>query len=159
VINSIEALVTEHLRRRNGQTTTLSALHANLVDELGAAAGSYHQLYQRLKRCSQRIAVFERPNPVYAVSWPEDCQADYERAMRGAGVDLSPVVTLVPEPDDEAESVFITMRATLLTLAKELQSDAALANEVIGAVMALREVPQVRAETPRPTTPPRSRPR
>lgn len=157
MIDSIEALVTEQLRLRTGRTMTLSTLHTNLVDEIGPAAGSYHQLYQRLKRCSHRIAMFERPNVVYTVSWPADCQADYERAMRQAGVDLSPLVTLVPTQDDEPESVFSTLRATLLTLSKELQADATLANEVIGAVMALQEVPQVHAEKRRPTSRPRGR--
>lgn len=155
MIDSIEVLVTEHLRLRNGQTTTLSTLHANLIDEIGPAAGTYHQLYQRLKRSTHRFALFERPNPVYTVSWPDDCQAEYERALRKAGVDLSPVITLVPETDDEPECVFTTLRATLLALSQELQADAAMANEVMGAITALQQIPRLRDEAPRPTSPPR----
>jgi hypothetical protein len=157
MIDSIETLATEQLRLHNGQTMTLSDLHATLVDELGLAAGTYHQLYQRLKRSSHRFVLFERPSAVYPSEFPDEWRSDYERALRTAGLDLSPVVTLVPQ-SDEADDVLSTLRETLLTLSKTLQSDEAVASELIETVNALEQVPWTRGEVQQPTSRPR-RPR
>ena len=157
MIDSIETLATEQLRSHNGQTMTLSDLHATLVDELGPAAGTYHQLYQRLKRSRHRFVLFERRNAVYPGEFPDECRTDYERALRTAGFDLSPVVTLAPE-SDESSDVLSTLRETLLTLSKTLASEDAVASELIETVNALEQAPWPRDEAPQPTSRPR-RPR
>jgi hypothetical protein len=151
MIESIETLATEHLRLQNGQTMTLSDLHETLLDELGPGAGTYHQLYQRLKRSSHRFVLFERPNPVYPGAFPDECRSDYERALRTAGLDLSPVVTLVPQ-NDESSDVLGVLRETLLTMSKALASEELVASELLETVNALQQARWPRDEVPRPTS-------
>jgi hypothetical protein len=156
MLESIEVQAAEQLRLQHGQTMSLSTLHDRLVDELGPSAGTYHQLYVTLKRARQRFAVLERAHTTYAGVWPERLRDDYESALQGAGVDLSPVVTLVPYgSEDPVNGILESLRSTLAAFATELQADPVAAAEMIGTITALQALPRLRAATPRTTTRPR----
>ena len=149
---SIEVLCAERLRMLPCQTMSLNCLHDTLLNEFGPAAGSYHQLYLTLKRSRQRFAVLERAHTAYAGVWPERLRDDYEHALQSAGVDVSPVVTLVPSAsEDSVSNVLELLRVTLAAFATELQADPVAAAEMLSTIMALQSLPRLRAVKPRTT--------
>src|SRR5687768_191261 len=99
---SIESYSAEVLRRSAGHALTLRRLHEALRQQLGPAAGTYHQLQYRLKQARTAFVILERPNPlVDETSWPESLRTEYTNALHAAGLDTSPVVALAARPDDE----------------------------------------------------------
>lgn len=157
-MHSIDRYAAELLRRQRGRTLTLQQLHELLVHELGPGAGTYQQLHHRLKQTAGRLRVLERTDPLGDQSWPAEIRQQYLHALEDAGVDTSPIVSLLPANDDET-SVLDDLRATLLNLSDQLQQDALLRDEVIAALSQLPGLQERMAAAEPTTIPPRDPPR
>lgn len=73
----------------------LSRLHGALETELGPASGSCTELYERLRRHPQVFVILEPPGPPWEPDGElADLRAEYERALREAGIELGPRVAL-----------------------------------------------------------------
>src|SRR5687767_13901904 len=89
--------------RRNGYSASVRQLHTMLVREHGPRVGSYHELYDRLKRKHERFALVDRTDPLIPdPTWSGEARLRYAEALQGAGIDLTPVVSLV-QTDTEPE--------------------------------------------------------
>ena len=157
-MDSIESCSTELLRRQAGRALSLLQLHELLLDELGARAGTYHQLHQRLKKSSAPLRILERSHPFPGESnWPLETRMLYERALEDAGYDLSPIVALAPGAD-ETPTVLDELRATLLGLSEQLQDGDRINIDIVAALTGLPELQNQTAAALRPTTPLRGPP-
>ena len=153
----IESFSTELLRRQAARALSLRQLHALLLQELGASAGTYHQLHQRLKKTAAPVRLLER-SPAFPteLDWPEDARVQYQRALVDAGYDASPIVALTTSVDD-APNVLDDLRATLLELSEQLQEERFSA-DIIAALGGLPELQQRAARAAQPTSLPRDPP-
>ena len=128
---SIESYSAEVLRRSVGHALTLRRLHETLRQQLGPAAGTYHQLQHRLKQARSAFMILERPNPlVDDSSWPESVRTEYVNALHDAGLDTSPVVSLAVRPDDEP-GLFGELGRTLGHLCDRVRLHPALEAELV----------------------------
>jgi hypothetical protein len=151
---NIESYSAELLRRSAGHTLSLKRLHETLKRELGPGAGTYHQLQQRLNQARSAFVVLERPNPLAdEASWPEAVRAEYARALDQAGLDLSPVVSLVASAD-ELPGLIGELGRTLSHLCECARLEPALQAELITAMADLPELEQAIIPALRTTTPP-----
>jgi hypothetical protein len=151
---SIESHSAELLRRSAGHTLSLKRLHETLKQQLGPGAGTYHQLQQRLNQARSSFVVLERPNPLADdLSWPDTVRAEYARALDQAGLDLSPVVSLVSSVDEES-GLIGELGRTLSHLSECARREPALQAELITALADLPELEQAIMPALRTTTPP-----
>ena len=143
------------LRRQAGHTLSLQRLHDALVHELGAAAGSYHQLHQRLKQTGGGFVLFERPNPlVEASAWPSEVREQYADALRRAGLDLSPLVSLAGTADREQPGLLSGLEETLSTLRSQSDADPQLAADLLATLSDLADLQDALLRAPQTTTDP-----
>ena len=156
MIERIEACVTDVLRRQAGHTLSLQRLHEALVHELGTAAGSYHQLHQRLKQAGRAFVVFERPSPLLEDSaWPPEVRAQYAMALRNAGLDLSPLVSLTGVTEQPAPGLLNGLEETLGALRAQSASDPQLAADLLATLSDLADLQDALLTVPPTTTAPR----
>jgi hypothetical protein len=155
---SIESYSAEVLRRSAGHALTLRRLHETLRQQLGPAAGTYHQLQHRLKQARSAFVILERPNLlVDDTSWPESVRTEYTNALHDAGLDTSPIVSLAVRPDAEPGLVGVLGR-TLGHLCDCVRADPALQPELITALTELPALEQALAPALQPTRSPRDPP-
>ncbi len=157
-MDSIESCSTELLRRHSGHALTLQRLHELLLQELGPAAGTYHQLHQRLKKSSAPLRILERADPFPSeLDWPADTRSVYERALQQAGYDTTPIVALTPAAEDPP-TVLDDLRATLLELSEQLGQDDRFTIDIVAALTGLSGLHQQTGAATQPTTPPHDLP-
>ncbi|MEX2282958.1 MAG: hypothetical protein WEE89_10795 [Gemmatimonadota bacterium] len=151
---NIESYSAELLRRSAGRMLSLKRLHETLKRELGPGAGTYHQLQQRLNQARHAFIILERPNPLAdEASWPETVRAEYALALDRAGLDLSPVVSLVSSADEQPGLVGELGR-TLSHLCECVRLEPALQAELIEALADLPALEQAITPARQTTTPP-----
>ena len=120
---TIEEQAADVLQRSACHSLSLQQLHALLERETAGRAGTYHELHLRLKQKSQQFSVVCRPRPWGDNElWTGTVREAYASAIEQAGVDTSPVVTLIGRDLPQGDLVD-TMRATLLDLKPELELD------------------------------------
>jgi hypothetical protein len=151
-VDLIESCSTELLRRQAARALSLQQLHSLLVQELGASAGTYHQLHQRLKKTAAQLRLLER-SPAFPaeLDWPDDARLQYQRALVDAGYDASPIVALTTSVDD-VPNVLDDLRATLLELSEQLQEETRFSTHIIAALGGLPQLQQQAARAAQPTT-------
>jgi hypothetical protein len=157
LFDRVEVCTTELLRRQPGHTLSLQRLHDALLRELGAAAGTYHQLQQRLKHAHAVFRVVERPGPLTDMhTWPLELREQYTGALRAAGLDLSPLVILVGPSESLDAGLLGGLEATLTALQARAQKDPALESDVRAVFSDLPELLEALAQALPTTTPPRN---
>ena len=157
LFDQIEVNATEILRRQAGHTLSLQRLHDALVGELGAAAGSYHRLLQRLKRAPGVFQVDERAGALTETqAWPLEIREQYAGALRAAGLDLSPLVSLLQAEPSAESGLLGGLEATLAGLRARAQKDPALENDVRAVFSDLPDLLEALAQALPTTTPPHS---
>jgi hypothetical protein len=151
---SIEGFSAELLRRSAGRTLSLKRLHATLQQELGPAAGTYHQLQYRLKQARNAFLVLERSNPLgdEAAGWPENVRSEYITALDCAGLDLSPIVSLVVMEDEEPRGLLGELERTLKHLSERVRYEPGLEAELVTALAELPVLEQNLRSARPPTT-------
>ena len=151
-MDRIETWISEALRRQAGHTLSLQRLHDGLVHDLGAAAGSYHQLQQRLKQARGSFHLQERAHPLAdPIQWPSDIREQYENALRRAGIDLSPLVSLPAPPDHQERGILSVLEQTLCALRSACAADQAMTTDLASAFSDLADL-QIAWEPAPPTT-------
>lgn len=132
-MQSLESRAAE-LLRRHGYAASLQQLHGLLLRDMGPSAGTYHELYSRLKR-ARDFTIIERSNPLApGVTWPAEARERYADAMHRAGVDVTPVVSLRESRGADVEDVRSILRRTLLALYEQVRHDAGLRDELAAAL-------------------------
>jgi hypothetical protein len=120
---NIEQHAADLLARCPSHSLSLYQLHAMLVHEAGGPTGTYQELHLRLKQRSAQFSVVCRARPWGdGELWTGAVREAYSRALDQAGVDTSPLVTLVAASDRQ-EDVVIAMRTTLQLLGNDLTDD------------------------------------
>lgn len=125
------------LLRRHGYTASVRQLHTMLVREHGPMVGSYHELYDRLKRAHERFALVDRTDPLIPdPTWSGEARERYAEALRGAGVDFTPVVSLVPaESESEGfEEIQSVLRRTLIELYDQMEDRFMFQEDMVAAL-------------------------
>ncbi|MGD8279482.1 MAG: hypothetical protein PVH00_15695 [Gemmatimonadota bacterium] len=90
----LETRILELLREAPARTLPLREVHSALVAEFGTRAGSLEQLRERLRSDPGTLLVVEPDDPLGdGTVWPAGARAEYERALRDAGLDIEPRVT------------------------------------------------------------------
>ena len=134
---TVEEHVTDLLQRCACHSLSLQQLHTRLVREVGGSAGTYHELHTRLKLRSTQFSVVCRPDPLGAgPQWTGGVREAYAEALRRAGVDTSPVVTLLANHHDRSD-VMAAMRATLMEISAQLNEDPVAREDLLLALTAL----------------------
>ncbi len=119
----VERCARDVLRSEAALTIPLSRLHRALVAEAGAAAGTYGQLRERLRRSPDRYELVEPPGLPWSVDgWPEATRHAYQAELHRVGVVAEPRVVLrgtSPPPSEVGAGLSPVLRrldATLLEL-------------------------------------------
>ena len=116
------------LQAQPGYTMPLTRLHAQLVRELGSAAGSYGQIYQALKKRTDSFVMLDAPRVLGTEGWPGGVREAYDAALDGAGLGscVRVMLTELPPPEDNGDLVAV-LSATLTELTLAAGQDQALA--------------------------------
>ncbi len=146
------------LRRHACSTLSLRQLHESLVHELGPAAGTYHQLHQRLKQARGVFHVVERAGPLLDVnSWPREIREQYMDALSAAGLDFSPLVSLATVPDRDP-GILGGLEETLASLQARSGADPLLRADLVATLSELPNLLHALASATPPTTDPHNLP-
>lgn len=155
----IEALLraARILKSQPGYTMPLARLHAQLVKEFGAHAGSYGQIYQQLQRRTDSFLILDSPKRIAGTDgWPGAVREAYESVLDNAGLGSCVRVTLTePPPDPQAADLLAALNSTVAELMTAQEPDPALRNFVERATEQLTEINSVilNAAANHPTTP------
>ena len=134
---TVEELAAQVLQRSTCHSMSLQHLHEQLVHELGGTAGTYHELHLRLKQRNQLFSVVCRADPLYQPGpWTGAVREQYASALQQAGLDTSPVVTLLQLKTDQPDVVGC-LRATLMDVASQLGDDPTAREDVLAALTGL----------------------
>lgn len=144
------------LQSQPGYTMPLVQLHAQLVRELGTAAGTYGEIYQQLCKRRDSFAMVNSPRLLTgADTWPGLVREAYDHALGGAGLGSCIRVTLIEteSPQDQSDIV-AALTTTIGELIANTDSDDALSAYIETATHALAEISSAvtLAETVHPTT-------
>lgn len=145
------------LQSQPGYSMPLLRLHAQLVHELGADAGSYRQIYQQLKKRIDSFIIADMPRVLGGTDgWPGGVREAYESALDHAGLGSCVRITLTETPaQGKPCDLLAALGATLADLAINSAADDELAAYVERGSQQLLEMSRIipDAETARPTTP------
>jgi hypothetical protein len=90
----LEPRILDLLREAPARSLPLREVHRALVAELGSRAGSLEQFRERLRAVPGALLVVEPDNPLGdGAAWPAGSRAEYERALRDAGLEVEPWIT------------------------------------------------------------------
>jgi hypothetical protein len=152
LFEQIEAHAGEVLRRHTCHTLSLQQLHDALVHELGPAAGTYHQLQQRLKQARAVFHVVERAGPLLEeCAWPREIREQYAGALREAGLDFSPLVSLAAASPGRDTGILGGLEETLASLHTRSRTDPLLSADLMAALNELPSLLQALETAPPPT--------
>jgi hypothetical protein len=161
---SLDALLSAAriLQSQPGYTMPLVRLHAQLVRELGAHAGSYGQIYQALKKRTDSFAILDAPRVLGTDDWPGGVREAYDAALDGAGFGSCVRVMLTEMPlTDDRSNLLAALGLTLAHLATSTAGDCALAGYLERATHEAAEIVRImqgdavnRPTTPLPDPPP-----
>jgi hypothetical protein len=147
------------LRRQAGHTLSMRRLHDALIHELGSAAGSYHQLHQRLKQTPATFQLHEQPSPLPGeTTWPMEVREQYSGALQDAGLDLSPLVSLAEFGREETPGVLGGLQRTLAAVRAHRDLDPLLAADLLATLSELPQLQEVLERAQRTTTLPHGLP-
>jgi hypothetical protein len=94
----LEARILELLHAAPGRTLPLREVHRALVAEIGSRIGSLEQLRERLSADPGSLLIIQPDDPLGdGAAWPEASRAEYQRALRDAGLETEPWVTAFVE--------------------------------------------------------------
>lgn len=143
------------LQSQPGYTMPLVQLHAQLVREMGSAAGSYSEIYQHLCKQRDSFAISNSPRLLTgADSWPGLVREAYDHALGGTGLGSCIRVTLTEtESRDEHADVVAALSTTIGELIANTSCDDVLTAYIEAATQELAEINSAltHAETARPT--------
>jgi hypothetical protein len=150
------------LQSQPGYTMPLARLHAQLVRELGAHAGSYGQIYQALKKRTDSFVLLDAPRVLGTDGWPGGVREAYDAALEGAGLGSCVRVMLTETPvPAECSDLLAALGGTLADLTINSAHDGALKTYLERASLAAAELGRimqgdaaVRPTTPLPDPPP-----
>ena len=145
------------LQATPGSSMPLVRLHAQLLRELGPAAGSYGEIYQQLKKRTDSFMVVDEARVLTgADSWPGFVREAYNTALEHAGLGSCARVSLTSAQDGEPSCELLTaLAATLADLTAGAAGDEAMSDYVERAGQQLAELNRtiISGGTDRPTTP------
>jgi hypothetical protein len=142
------------LQTAPGYSMPLVRLHAQLVRELGVAAGSYGEIYQQLKKRTDSFIVVDAVRVLDGTeSWPGVVREVYDAALAHAGLGSCVRVSLTSLQEGEASDLLTALGATLAQLAAGSTGDEALIEYLERGTQQLAEMNRVMfGGTDRPTT-------
>jgi hypothetical protein len=143
------------LQTAPGYSMPLVRLHAQLVRELGVAAGSYGEIYQQLKKRTDSFIVVDAARLLDGTeSWPGVVREVYDAALAHAGLGSCVRVSLTSLQEGEATCDLLTaLGATLAELRAGSAGDEALIEYLEHGTQQLVEMNGVMfGGTDRPTT-------
>jgi hypothetical protein len=139
-----------------GYSLPLARLHAQLVRELGAEAGSYGEIYQQLKKRTDSFIVLDAARVLDGSdNWPLLIREEYDSALEHAGLGSCVRVSLAAAQEGEQTCDLMgALGATLAELTIAATGDEALTGYVERAAQQLAELNRVvfSGGTARPTT-------
>lgn len=160
---SIETVVraAQILRTQPACTMSLTSLHGRLREELGAAAGTYAQIYHQLKQLSDSFLLIDAPLLLHGTeAWPAQVREEYNTALESAGLGACTRVALTDqhnrEPQPGAVSLASMTMGELWTLAED---DSVLRDLLARAAQQLEDICSIiahDAEAEPPTILPRA---
>lgn len=114
--SDLETRILDLLRESPARSLPLREVHRILTAELGPGAGSLEQFRDRLNARPGAFLVVERESPLGDLTgWPATARAEYEHALRAAGLEVEPVLTAFPipspgpDPLDEVDTALIDL--------------------------------------------------
>ena len=140
------------LRRDTAGAVPVGTLHGALVAEAGHSFGTRTDLGAALSRRPDLFVLLEADNPLGpALAWPPHLRAEYEAALRAAGVDMEPRVALAephppwpaPEPARAEHGSLERIDASIINLWAQATGDARLRATL---AIALRESEEIRRQ-------------
>ena len=138
------------LRREAAGTMPVRALHGALQNEDGPAIATRGELGAVLRRRSDLVLLLEASNPLGPTpAWPPHLRAEYESALRAAGVDMEPRVALAEahspwparDPEPASPGSLERIDASLIALWARATGDPRLRAVI---AVALRESEEIR---------------
>jgi hypothetical protein len=157
----VEARALALLRRDAAGAVPVRTLHGALVAEDGTSLGSHGELGAALGRRPDLFLLMEPSNPLGpARAWPPHLRAEYEAALRAAGVDMGPHVALAEarppwparDPDTPVERGSLDrIDASIIALWAKATGDARLRATI---AIALRESEEIRKRVSEEAPPP-----
>jgi hypothetical protein len=138
------------LRRDAAGTMPVHALHGALQNENGTAFATRGELGAVLRRRPDLFLLLEASDPLGpAPAWPPHLRAEYEAALRAAGVDMEPRVALAEahspwparEPEPASPGSLERIDASLIALWARATGDPRLRAVI---AVALRESEEIR---------------
>lgn len=143
------------LQSQPGYTMPLARLHAQLVRELGPAAGSYAQIYQALRNRTDSFLIVDAPRVLATDSWPGGVREAYDAAMQDAGLGSCVRVMLTETPPRHDADLLALLSTTLTELTVQCAGDRALTGYLERATVEIAELGRLMAGAAgRPTTHP-----
>jgi hypothetical protein len=149
----VETRAAALLRREDAAAVPVQRLHRALVAEWGPRSGTYGELGTALRRRPDLFVLLEPADPLgTATAWSPELRAEYEAALREAGVDSGPRVALAearpPWPavavtEDTPEDIgsIARMEASLVALWTAARGDGEIRARIADA---LRESEEIR---------------
>jgi hypothetical protein len=142
--SEIERTAAQVLNRCSAPSVSMRQLHALVVAEIGAGAGSYARFTDTLRRRRDLFVVVDPDDPLSeGPAWPPPLLDEYRQALAEAGLEAEPVVALAKSaampalalgaPSDA--SVMATLGQSLADLLDSAKHDGELERAVAHAVM------------------------
>jgi hypothetical protein len=146
------------LQSAPGYSMPLVRLHAQLVRELGSAAGTYGEIYRQLKKRTDSFIVVDGARVLDgSEKWPYLVREAYDSALENAGLGSCVRVSLTAaEGSEHSCELLAVLGATISDLALAATGDETLTVYVERAAQQLTELNRalITAGTDLPTTPP-----
>jgi len=151
----LEARILDLLRDSPARALPLREVHRALAAELGTGAGSLEQFREHLRAAPGTLVMLEPESPLGdGAAWPSGARAEYERALRDAGLDLEPWVTaFAPGPAFESEARVSELDRSLVELWEVAGARPALRAAIVTALTDARALRRPASAASRSTTP------
>ena len=92
----LESRILDLLRAAPAMALPLREVHRVLAAEHGPGTGSLSQFRERLRAHSGALFIIEPENPLGDAScWPAAARSEYEQALREAGLETEPLLTVI----------------------------------------------------------------
>ena len=130
------------LRMQPACTMSVRSLHARLQGELGPDAGSYAQVYHRLKNLPHSFVVIDAPQFLPGADiWPAQLREEYNSALEGAGLGSCARVALAEVTPDELRGGALGLASrTVAELWSIAQGDPVLREYLSAVAQQLEEI-------------------
>jgi len=142
--SEIERAAAQVLNRCSDPSVSMRQLHALVVAEIGAGAGSYARFTDTLRRRRDLFVVVDPDDPLSeGPAWPPPLLDEYRQALAEAGLEAEPVVALAKSAAlpamalavERDASVMATMGQSLADLLDSAKHDTELERAIAHAVM------------------------